>query len=305
MDGLHISGRVRDRPAAGHHRARRARAPPGRHTPRHEWRGLHVDLARQFLPAADVELVDRRRRMARSQPVASAPDRRRGLARAGRRLPGAHRGRRVARSRTADPGAARFRQRAVRRRLHARADRRVGQGRRRGRRRRRAGGRPAGALLRRPRRVPELADPDDTSGAVSVQWFVDNVLNPGVPGWRPFVEAVVRLARRPVPVAVAARRRRRAAGRRSPSQRTPPSGLSFLRAIVETEIVVDHRAGRSACGRRPPKPVRCIPTTATSSAGSRPPTAGASPRMGSRSSPRPPRCTTSTWPPTPSGTRRG
>jgi hexosaminidase len=38
--------------------------------------------------------------------------------------------------------------------------------------------------------IPELADPDDTSGAVSVQSFVDNVLNPGVPGWRPFVEAV-------------------------------------------------------------------------------------------------------------------
>ncbi len=37
---------------------------------------------------------------------------------------------------------------------------------------------------------PDLADPDDTSGAVSVQSFVDNVLNPGVAGTRPFVEAV-------------------------------------------------------------------------------------------------------------------
>ena len=38
--------------------------------------------------------------------------------------------------------------------------------------------------------VPALRDPDDTTGAVSVQRFVDNVLYPGVPATRPFVEAV-------------------------------------------------------------------------------------------------------------------
>ena len=38
--------------------------------------------------------------------------------------------------------------------------------------------------------VPELADPEDTSGARSVQHFVDNVLNPGVDATWPFLEAV-------------------------------------------------------------------------------------------------------------------
>ena len=78
------------------------------------------------LPGHRRRLADRRRRVARPQPVAPAPDRRRGLARAGRRLPGAHRGRRVARPRPADPAAARLGQRAVRRCLRARRDRRHG-----------------------------------------------------------------------------------------------------------------------------------------------------------------------------------
>ena len=42
-------------------RAARAGTPvvAGTHEARHDWRGLHVDLARQFLPAVDVEwLVD-------------------------------------------------------------------------------------------------------------------------------------------------------------------------------------------------------------------------------------------------------
>ncbi|HEU4840462.1 MAG TPA: family 20 glycosylhydrolase, partial [Ilumatobacteraceae bacterium] len=38
--------------------------------------------------------------------------------------------------------------------------------------------------------VPALVDPDDTSGAVSVQHFVDNVLNPGIAATWPFLEAV-------------------------------------------------------------------------------------------------------------------
>ena len=38
--------------------------------------------------------------------------------------------------------------------------------------------------------LPELVDPQDTSGARSVQHFVDNVLNPGVDATWPFLEAV-------------------------------------------------------------------------------------------------------------------
>ena len=39
--------------------------------------------------------------------------------------------------------------------------------------------------------VPELRDPDDTSGAASVQYFTDNVLVPGLATTLPFLEAVV------------------------------------------------------------------------------------------------------------------
>jgi hexosaminidase len=39
--------------------------------------------------------------------------------------------------------------------------------------------------------VPELRDPDDASGAISVQHFVDNVLNPGMPATMPFLDAVL------------------------------------------------------------------------------------------------------------------
>jgi hexosaminidase len=39
--------------------------------------------------------------------------------------------------------------------------------------------------------LPQLRDPDDSSGAISVQYFVDNVLVPGHPETTPFVEAVV------------------------------------------------------------------------------------------------------------------
>lgn len=39
--------------------------------------------------------------------------------------------------------------------------------------------------------VPELRDPDDESGAVSVQFFTDNVLVPGLTSTRRFLEAVV------------------------------------------------------------------------------------------------------------------
>jgi hexosaminidase len=36
--------------------------------------------------------------------------------------------------------------------------------------------------------IPELRDPDDAGGAISVQGFADNVLNPGVPATMPFLE---------------------------------------------------------------------------------------------------------------------
>jgi hexosaminidase len=39
--------------------------------------------------------------------------------------------------------------------------------------------------------LPQLRDPDDVSGAVSVQYYTDNVLVPGHPRTMPFVEAVV------------------------------------------------------------------------------------------------------------------
>jgi hexosaminidase len=39
--------------------------------------------------------------------------------------------------------------------------------------------------------LPELRDPHDGSGAVSVQYFVDNVLVPGHPATQPFVERVI------------------------------------------------------------------------------------------------------------------
>lgn len=39
--------------------------------------------------------------------------------------------------------------------------------------------------------MPALRDPNDDSGAISVQYFVDNVLVPGHPETQPFVEAVI------------------------------------------------------------------------------------------------------------------
>jgi hexosaminidase len=39
--------------------------------------------------------------------------------------------------------------------------------------------------------IPELRDPDDAGGAISVQGFADNVLNPGVPATMPFLEHVL------------------------------------------------------------------------------------------------------------------
>ena len=172
-------------------RGRRERADPaGRHTPVHEWRGLHIDLARQFLPAVDVDwLLDVAawRRLNRVHlhltddeawrvPISSYP----ALTQVG-----AWRGHGLAVPPLLGSGADAF------------------------------GGAysadDVGSWVRRAAElgvelvpeidlpghcfaalaaVPELRDPDDSSGAVSVQYFVDNVLVPGLPSTRPFLEAV-------------------------------------------------------------------------------------------------------------------
>ena len=160
---------------------------------RHGWRGLHVDLARQFFPADDVEwLVDvaawhglNRLHLHLTDdeawrfPVPGYPRAHRRRARGGvtawpcRRCSGP--------APTPYGGA-----------LHAGRDRRLA----------RAGPRAAGIvivpeidlpgpLLRRPRRRARAARPGRHERArVSVQTFVDNVLNPGVAATWPFLEAV-------------------------------------------------------------------------------------------------------------------
>ena len=181
------------RAITAHRRCARSGEPPraGRHRPLHEWRGLHVDLARQFFPAADVAwLIDVAAWHGLNRLHLHLTDDE------GWRVPvdgypaltdvGAWRG-----AGLPIPAAARVRQRAVRRRLRARRDRAHGS----------AAADEAGVVVvpevdlpghcfAALAAYPELADPDDTSGAVSVQSFVDNVLNPGVPATRPFVEAV-------------------------------------------------------------------------------------------------------------------
>ena len=112
---------------------------------------------------------------------------------------------------------------------------------------------------------PSCADPDDTSGAVSVQSFVDNVLDPGGAG-----DAAVRRGRRSAsladlfpspwlhlggdevpdgawsgsPAAEALRRRARTRRRRTTS---PPS---FVADLVELRQVDDGPAGRRVAGGR-------------------------------------------------------
>jgi hexosaminidase len=172
-------------------RGRRQDADPsGRHTPVHSWRGLHLDLARQYLPAVDVEwLLDVAawRRLNRVHlhltddeawrvPISTYP----ALTEVG-----AWRGRGLAvpplLGSGAEPYGGAYRAGDVGRWVRRAAE---------------LGlelipevdlpGHCFAALAA----VPELRDPDDTSGAVSVQCFVDNVLVPGLPSTRPFLEAV-------------------------------------------------------------------------------------------------------------------
>ena len=251
--------------------ARRAARRP-RHTPRPRVARAAHRPRPAVLPRRRRRLADRRRRVARPQPVASAPDRRRGWRVPDRRLPGAHRRRRVARPRLpippllgsgSEPYGGCLRAATRSRAGCARADD--------GRHRRRARGRPARALLRRPRRRARARRPATTrSGAVSVQFFVDNVLNPGVAGDAAVPRGRVRRARRPVPVAVAARRRRRGARpargrarrRRSatpPTRRRGRTPSGERSSATSSSSSCRRPAGRSACGRRPPSRARCDP----------------------------------------------
>jgi hexosaminidase len=162
----------------------------GQHRPLHDWRGLHIDLARQFFPAADVAwLIDiagwyglNRLHLHLTDdegwrvPVDGYPALTDVGARRGEGLPipallgsgsepygGAYERDEIAAWVTAagEAGVVIVPEIDV-----------------------------PGHCFAALSAYPELADPDDASGAVSVQSFVDNVLNPGVPGTRPFVEAV-------------------------------------------------------------------------------------------------------------------
>ncbi len=172
-------------------RARRdAVDPTGVHAPVHGWRGLHVDLARQFIPAVDVGwLIDRAAwsRLNRVHlhltddegwrfPVAGYP----ALTEVG-----AWRGHGLAipplLGSGPEPSGGAYsaddiegwvqQARALGIELVPEVD---------------LPGHCFAALAS----LPELRDPADTSGAASVQHFVDNVLVPGLPSTGPFLEAV-------------------------------------------------------------------------------------------------------------------
>ena len=162
----------------------------GRRSPRHEWRGLHVDLARQFLPAADVVwLIDVAAWHGLNRLHLHLTDDE------GWRVPvdgypaltdvGAWRGHDLPIPPLLGSGSEPYGGAYAREEIIGWVE----------------AADEAGVVLvpevdvpghcfAALAAVPELADPDDRSGAVSVQWFEDNVLNPSVPGWRPFVEAV-------------------------------------------------------------------------------------------------------------------
>ena len=114
---------------------------------------------------------------------------------------------------------------------------RVGRGRRRGRCRRRPGGRPAGALLRRPRRVPRARRPRRHEWCCQRAVVRRQCAQPGRPGVATVRRGRVRLARRHcsrrrgcTPAATSCRSVRRVRRRRSAPGR---DSASFLRAIVE------------------------------------------------------------------------
>jgi hexosaminidase len=161
-----------------------------RHVPVHEWRGLHIDLARQFLPAVDVEwLIDlaawqRLNRLhlhltddeAWRVPVAAYPALTEVGAWRGHGLPIP-----ALLGSGADPSGGAYTVGDIRRWVRRAAELGVDVV-------------PEidlpGHCFAALAAVPDLRDPVDTSGAVSVQHFVDNVLVPGLPSTAPFLEAV-------------------------------------------------------------------------------------------------------------------
>jgi hexosaminidase len=212
-------------------------ARPGRHTPRYEWRGLHIDLARQFLPAADVSwLVDVAAWHGLNRLHLHLTDDE------GWRVPvdgypaltevGAWRGDGLPIPPLLGSGSEPYGGAYTREEIAGWV----------------AAAGEAGVVLvpevdlpghcfAALAAYPDLADPDDTSGAVSVQWFVDNVLNPGVAGWRPFVEAVFGSLADLFPspwLHAGGDELPPGAWRQSPAaQRAGMDGTGFLRDIVE------------------------------------------------------------------------
>ena len=103
-----LPARLRDaRPVAGGRSAvARVRSPT---RPRYAFRGLHVDLARQWFEPDGRRAADRCRRLAQAVAPPPAPDRRRGMADPGGSVSGAGCGRRRARTRSAVAADARRR----------------------------------------------------------------------------------------------------------------------------------------------------------------------------------------------------
>jgi hexosaminidase len=217
----------------------------GRHTPRHEWRGLHIDLARQFLPAADVNwLIDVAAWHGLNRLHLHLTDDE------GWRVPvdvypaltdvGAWRGDGLPIPALLGSGSEPYGGAYTREEIAVWVE---------------AAG-EAGVILvpevdlpghcfAALAACPELAHPDDTSGAVSVQWFVDNVLNPGVAGWRPFVEAVFGSLADMFPspwLHAGGDELPPGAWRGSPAaQRTGIDGAGFVREIVELIVATTGR----------------------------------------------------------------
>ncbi len=249
VDGLHLSAGSEIALQRAITALVRGTRTPGRHTPRHEWRGLHVDLARQFLPAADVGwLIDVAAWHGLNRLHLHLTDDE------GWRVPvdgypaltevGAWRGDGLPIPPLLGSGSEPYGGAYTREEIAGWVE----------------AADEAGVVLvpevdlpghcfAALAACPDLADPDDTSGAVSVQWFVDNVLNPGVPGWRPFVEAVFGSLADLFPspwLHAGGDELPLGAGRRRAAADGPASSVS----IVEL-IVVDHRAaGRGVAGGR-------------------------------------------------------
>ena len=241
--------------------------------------------------------------MARAQPVAPAPDRRRGVARPGRPAsrPRRRRGWRGHGLRAAAAGVRAPSRTAARTPATTSP---AGTPAPPAPARARARDRPARALLRRPRGDAVLADPDDTSGAVSVQHFSTTSSTRAPATWPLLESAFGELADRfPSPgcTSAATRCRTSAWSGSPPRSAGPPSGCRWIArdrhavpAPRSSRSSGARPGGRSVCGRRRPSRAR-RPATATC----RVEVERACRRLAARGttwSPRRPRRTTSTWP---------